>query len=90
MRGSCAYNRGMATINVVLPETLEAFAAEQARRHGLAGVGDYLRTLLDAARRQVDEDVEAKLIEGLDSERIDATPEFWDSLRTEAAGRRAS
>jgi antitoxin ParD1/3/4 len=75
----------MVKLNVSIPEDLTDFLSRETARRGLGSPEDYLTQLLkDAQRREVaHRDLEAKLIEGLDSgEPVEANEDFWRECRT--------
>jgi antitoxin ParD1/3/4 len=82
----------MSRITIDLPESLKAFVEEQAVRNGYDGPDAFIRALIREAQRSVgEEDVEAKLIEALESG--PATPmtrNDWDEIRAEVHKRRVS
>lgn len=69
-------------MNVSLPESLRRFAEERAAK-GYSSVSEYFRELLrDDRRRLAQEQLEVKLLEGLDSGApVEVTPKFWKDLR---------
>jgi antitoxin ParD1/3/4 len=72
----------MATMNISLPEPMKQFVEEQVGKGGYASVSEYLRELIrDAQRRAAKRDLEAKLLEGMDSPAREMTPADWDALR---------
>lgn len=79
----------MASINVSLPSPLRTFVEQVVNSGGYGSVSEYVRELIRAdQKRRAQERVEALLIEGLESgEPIEATPEYWRSLREEARKR---
>lgn len=68
----------MTELNISLPEPLGEFVVEQAAKSGKRRADDYVTSLVrEARRREVLKDVEAKLIEGLESgEPIPVTKEY--------------
>ncbi len=62
----------MATVSVILPESLQAFARQQARAKGLTDEAEYMAQLLTQAQHQAEQDaapaeLHGKIREGLDS-----------------------
>lgn len=75
----------MTTMNISLPEEMKAFVDAQIAREGYASASEYLRALIrDAQRRQARQDLEAKLLEGLEGPAVEMTRQDWDSIRREA------
>ena len=59
---------GMTSMNVSLPDTLKAFVEKQVVSHGYGTVSEYIRDLVRLdQRRMTQNQVEALLIQGLDS-----------------------
>lgn len=72
----------MTTMNISLPEEMKAFIDAQIAREGYASASEYLRALIrDAQRRQARQELEAKLLEGLQSPASELTPADWAGLR---------
>jgi antitoxin ParD1/3/4 len=74
----------MTQLKVSLPEPLGEFVVEQAAKSGKRTAEAYVTSLVsEARRREVLKEVEAKLIEGLESgEPIPVTKEYWKEIRT--------
>lgn len=73
----------MTQLKVSLPEPLGEFVVEQAAKSGKQTAEAYVTSLVREARhREVLKEVEAKLIEGLESGNpIQVTKEYWDEKR---------
>ena len=73
----------MTQLKVSLPEPLGEFVVEQAAKSGKGTAEAYVTSLVrEARRREILKDVEAKLIEGLNSgEPIPVTKEYWEEKR---------
>jgi antitoxin ParD1/3/4 len=73
----------MTTLNVSLPEAMKEFVEEQAAKGGYETASEYVRALIREAQiRAAKEDLDAKLLEGLESG--PATPlskAEWDELK---------
>jgi antitoxin ParD1/3/4 len=73
----------MTTLNVSLPEAMKEFVEEQAAKGGYETASEYVRALIREAQiRAAKEDLDAKLLEGLESG--PATPMSkadWDELK---------
>ena len=69
----------MTTLNIALPGSLASFVSEQALRSGHKDPASYLKALIRTAQRQAArEQLEEKLIEGLESgPATEVTPESW-------------
>lgn len=75
----------MTTMNISLPEEMKAFIESQMSAEGYASASEYLRALIrDAQKRQARQDLEVKLLEGLQDPAVEMTREDWDSIRREA------
>lgn len=75
----------MTTMNISLPEEMKAFIDAQLAREGYASASEYLRALIrEAQRRQARQDLEARLLEGLEGPATEMTSADWDSIRREA------
>jgi antitoxin ParD1/3/4 len=75
----------MITMNVSVPEDVQAFLEDQMRREGYSSAGDYVVALVrDAQRRRAKQELEAKLLEGLQGQSVEMTAEDWDSIESEA------
>jgi antitoxin ParD1/3/4 len=76
----------MATVTISLPDSLKEFVDVQVARKGYGNVSEYFRSLLrDAQVKDADVRLEALLLEGLASDRVPLTKEFWIDLKAEAA-----
>lgn len=77
----------MTTVTISLPESLKEFIDRQIASKGYGNVSEYFRSLLrEAQEREEDARLEALLVEGLASEEVPLTREFWKDLRAEAIG----
>ena len=74
----------MTSMNISLPDDLKAFVDQQTQR-GYSSASEFVRELIRNAQKQAaKEQLEALLLEGLDSgEPIEVTPEFWQERRQE-------
>jgi len=64
------------TLNVTLPEALEAYVNERVAEVGYGSPGDHIRTLIrEDQERRTRENVDRLPLEGLDSELDLVTPE---------------
>lgn len=73
----------MTQLKVSLPEPLGEFVAEQAAKSGQRTPADYLTSLVhEARRREITKEIEARLIEGLESgEPTPMTSFDWAEIR---------
>jgi antitoxin ParD1/3/4 len=75
----------MTTMNISLPDEMKAFIEAQLVRDGYASASEYLRALIrEAQKRQAEQELEARLLEGLQGPATEMTPEDWDDMRREA------
>jgi antitoxin ParD1/3/4 len=80
----------METIHLSVPEPIKRFIDEQVARGNYRSADEYFTALVEADhRRQADEELEAKLIEGLESgPPVEVTPEFWEEFHARLRERR--
>lgn len=73
----------MTTLNISLPEAMQAFVEEQAAKGGFS-TSEYILHLISQDQKQVAQtQMEAKLLEGLNSgEPIEVTDEWWQQKRS--------
>jgi len=79
----------LTTLNISLPRPQREFVEAEAARSGCTTTSEYMRRLIhEAQKRTAQEDLERKLIAGLESgDAIDITPEFWEQKRRELVAR---
>ena len=73
---------GLTSMTVSLPTAQKAYVKSQAARSGCSTPSEYIRRLIHAdqkAREQ--EDLEHKILAGLDSPAREMTPGEWQELR---------
>jgi antitoxin ParD1/3/4 len=72
----------MATMNISLPDEMEAFIEAQLAKEGYATASEYLRALIrDEQKRQAKQELEAKFRAALESGPAEPmTREDWDEL----------
>jgi antitoxin ParD1/3/4 len=76
----------MATVTISLPDSLKKFVDDQLASKGYGNVSEYFRSLLrEAQEKEQDARLQTLLLEGLASDRIPLTEEFWAELKAEAA-----
>jgi antitoxin ParD1/3/4 len=80
----------MTTMNISVPDEMKAFVEAQMAQEGYASASEYLRALIrDAQKRRAKQELEAKLLEGMQGPLVEMTGEDWDSIMQEAAERHA-
>jgi antitoxin ParD1/3/4 len=78
----------MSTIQLELPEPIRQFVDEQVAKEGFGGPGDYIQSILrDLQLRKAQEDLDAALLQGLDSPARELRSEEWADMRREALQR---
>jgi antitoxin ParD1/3/4 len=78
----------MQTMNISLPDPLKRYVEEQVSAGGYSSASEYVRELLRAdQQRKAEARLEELLLEGLQSEPVEATPEYWQQLREDAVAR---
>jgi len=72
----------MTSMNISLPEPLKIFVEEQVNKGGYSTASEYLRELIrEAQRRKEHQELEAKLLAGLQSPTGEMTADEWRTLR---------
>jgi antitoxin ParD1/3/4 len=72
----------MTTMNISLPEEMKAFIEAQMAREGFASASEYFRHLIrEDQKRRARLELDAKLLEGLQSPGSEMTRADWDTLR---------
>jgi antitoxin ParD1/3/4 len=75
----------MQIMNINLPEPLKQFVDGQVSQGRYSSASEYLRELIRAdEKRKADEQLEAKLLEGLGSSERPVKAATWTSMRKEA------
>jgi antitoxin ParD1/3/4 len=75
----------MTIVNISLPEEMEAFVEAEIAREGFASASEYVRALIrEAQKRKARQDLDARLLEGLQGPMVEMTREDWESLKREA------
>ena len=78
----------MQSMNISLPEPLKQFVDGQIAQGRYSSASEYMRELIRADEKHKAEDLlEAKLLEGLNSQESDLTLEDWSAIRQEALAR---
>ncbi|URI11295.1 type II toxin-antitoxin system ParD family antitoxin [Aquincola tertiaricarbonis] len=75
----------MQTMNISLPDPLKEFVDGQIAQGRYSSASEYVRELIRAdERRKAQEELEAKLLEGLRSAESPLTPDDWKAIRKQA------
>lgn len=75
----------MESMNISLPEPLKQFVDGQIMTGRYSSASEYVRELIRAdEKRKAEEQLEAKLMEGLSSPETELTPADWKAIRKEA------
>ena len=78
----------MSNITLNLPDSLRTFVAEQTAKGGFKSEGDYLQTLVRQAQiRDAKQDLETKLLQGLESSLSPMSLSDWEDLKQEVLQR---
>ncbi|BAC88297.1 type II toxin-antitoxin system ParD family antitoxin [Gloeobacter violaceus] len=78
----------MQSMNISLPEPLKQFVDGQIAQGRYSSASEYVRELIRAdEKRKAEEQLEAKLLEGLNSPASELTAADWSSIRKEALAR---
>lgn len=81
----------LTTLNISLPRPQREFVEAEAARCGCTTTSEYMRRLIhDAQKRTAQEDLERKLLAGLDSGKpIAVTAKYWAKKRRDLVARHA-
>ncbi len=75
----------MQSMNISLPDPLKQFVDGQIAQGRYSSASEYVRELIRAdEKRKAEEQLEAKLLEGLNSAESELTPADWRAIRSEA------
>ena len=78
----------MQSMNISLPEPLKQFVDGQVAQGRYSSASEYVRELIRAdEKRKAEEELEAKLLEGINSTESELTPANWTAIRKEALAR---
>ena len=78
----------MQSMNISLPDPLKKFVDGQIAQGRYSSASEYIRELIRAdEKRKAEEQLEAKLLEGLSSQESELTTEDWSDIRKEALGK---
>jgi antitoxin ParD1/3/4 len=73
------------SMNISLPEPLKQFVDGQIAQGRYSSASEYVRELIRAdEKRKAEEQLEAKLLEGLNSPESELTAADWKAIRSEA------
>ncbi|MCU0570928.1 MAG: type II toxin-antitoxin system ParD family antitoxin [Oculatellaceae cyanobacterium Prado106] len=77
-------------VNILLPEEVQNYVLEQVAIGGYETAAEYFLALVQQDRqRRAQEQLEAMLMEGIESEGQEVTPEFWQQMRNSVLGQGA-
>jgi antitoxin ParD1/3/4 len=75
----------MQSMNISLPDTLKQYVDGQISTGRYSSASEYVRELIRAdEKRKAEEQLEAKLLEGLSSAESPLTADDWSAIRKEA------
>ncbi len=75
----------MQSMNISLPDPLKQFVDGQIAEGRYSSASEYVRELIRAdEKRKAEEQLEAKLLEGLNGPERALTPADWSAIRKEA------
>jgi antitoxin ParD1/3/4 len=78
----------MQSMNISLPDPLKQFVDGQIAQGRYSSVSEYMRELIRAdEKRKAEDQLEAKLLEGLSSQETEFTPADLSALRKDALAR---
>ena len=81
----------LTTLNISLPRPQREFVEAEAAKSGCTTTSEYMRRLIHEAQKRVaQEDLERRLIAGLDrGDPLEITPEYWEKKRRDLVERHA-
>ena len=78
----------MQSMNISLPDPLKQFVDGQIAQGRYSSVSEYVRELIRAdEKRKAEDQLEAKLLEGLNGPETELTAADWRDIRKEALAR---
>lgn len=78
----------MQSMNISLPGPLKQFVDREIAQGRYSSVSEYVRELIRAdEKRKAEEELKAKLLEGLKSPGSELTPADWRAIRKDALAR---
>jgi antitoxin ParD1/3/4 len=74
-------------INIVLPDEVRVYVESQVTAGAYRSIGEYFWDLVQQdQRRKAQAKLEALLLEGINSEALEVTPDYWQNLRESVLG----
>lgn len=81
----------MESMNISLPDPLKQFVDRQIAQGRYSSVSEYVRELIRAdEKRKAEDELEAKLLEGLNTVKSALTAADWKEIRAEALAKVAT
>lgn len=81
----------MQSMNISLPDPLKQYVDRQIAQGRYSSASEYVRELIRAdEKRKAEDELEAKLLEGLQSSTTALTAADWKEIRTEALAKVAA
>lgn len=81
----------MQSMNISLPDPLKQFVDGQIAQGRYSSASEYVRELIRAdEKRKAEDELEAKLLDGLKSPKTSLTAAEWKEIRAEALAKVAS
>jgi antitoxin ParD1/3/4 len=81
----------MQSMNISLPDPLKQFVDGQIAKGRYSSASEYVRELIRAdEKRKAEDELEAKLLDGLKSSKTSLTPADWKEIRAEALAKVAA
>ncbi|MFZ5835665.1 MAG: type II toxin-antitoxin system ParD family antitoxin [Pseudomonadota bacterium] len=78
----------MQSMNISLPDQMKQFVERQIAQGRYSSASEYVRELIRADEKyKAEEQLEARLLEGLNSAESEMTPEDWQAIRGSAMAR---
>jgi hypothetical protein len=77
----------LTSMTVSLPSSQKEYVREQAAATGCSTPSEYIRRLIHADQRAREQDLEAKVLQGLDSTVREMTSKEWSKLRETLRGK---
>ncbi len=78
----------MQSMNISLPDQMKHYVERQIAQGRYSSASEYVRELIRADEKyKAEEQLEARLLEGLNSAESEMTPEDWQAIRGSAMAR---
>jgi antitoxin ParD1/3/4 len=78
----------MQSMNISLPDPMKQFVERQIAQGRYSSASEYVRELIRADEKfKAETQLEARLLEGLNSAESEMTPEDWQAIRSAAKAR---